>query len=484
MASAPPKAGSGDTAGPSAPANPPSNDDGLSEAPSAPAPPMTGRLDFNSEQTTLWSYLTGTPGSSGFGSSTVVDEVLEGVDLAGRVALVTGCCGGIGSEVARGLARRGCHIVAVSRTLEKAETSAKRIRVLVPDAKVTPLGCDMSSFASVRQLVDRFFATGLHLHILINNAAVMASPFSLTPDGFEEQWQVNYLSHFLLTHLLLPHMRASAAALAAEPSSASSPAGPSSLVRVVNVTCSNHYASYQVGRTSGIRFDQLAGDAAALAYSSWFSFGQSKLAMILHARALTKVLHDQGARDVLVLSANPGIARTGIQRFMGFGAGSVGTRMMAYMADLGARARLMKTPSQAAATVAFAAAHPAVEELPGAYLNDCNLGKCSRAANDPQLASALWTESLRMIGVLPPASDPVNPLNNPPDPPAVSETPATAGDNAEGVELPERAGPLPPAVGGQKQPAGGGGGTQRGSGTVTAAPPGGPDSDFRRPAPQ
>ena len=87
------------------------------------------------------------------------------------------------------------------------------------------------------------------------------------------------------------------------------------VARIVNVACSSHYLSYKVGPTTGIRFDQLAGGRAQRLYQPWASYGQSKLAMVLHVRALAQVLRAQGATNVVVLAAHPGIAHTGLQRW-------------------------------------------------------------------------------------------------------------------------------------------------------------------------
>ena len=86
--------------------------------------------------------------------------------------------------------------------------------------QATPMECNLASMDSVRHLVATFMSSGLQLHVLVNNGAIMASPFALSPDGFEEQWATNYLGHFLLTHLLLPHIRSRPAPARHAPSGA------------------------------------------------------------------------------------------------------------------------------------------------------------------------------------------------------------------------------------------------------------------------
>jgi NAD(P)-dependent dehydrogenase (short-subunit alcohol dehydrogenase family) len=191
--------------------------------------------------------LTGWPGASGFGSRSTAEEVLCGVNLRGRVFIVTGGSAGLGKATARALACAGARVVIACRDPTRGDAVASELTTAAAAADATRGGglvtcvlCDLASLASTRAFAQAFTSTGLELHGLICNgklraraarpsgclqcvvtltrhvtshrcaAGVMPAPFSLTADGHELQWQSNYLSHVLLTDLLLPLLERSA----------------------------------------------------------------------------------------------------------------------------------------------------------------------------------------------------------------------------------------------------------------------------------
>ena len=160
----------------------------------------------------IFRHFSGTPGPSGFGASTTARGVLENWVGKGKVAVVTGPYSGIGLATARELARKGCEVVLAGR--KKAgrgkEWVEREILSANKDAKITQIDLDLTSLASVRHFASEFRKSGKDLNILVNNAGVMAVPFSRSKEGHELQFATNHLGHFLLTSLLLDRMKESA----------------------------------------------------------------------------------------------------------------------------------------------------------------------------------------------------------------------------------------------------------------------------------
>jgi NAD(P)-dependent dehydrogenase (short-subunit alcohol dehydrogenase family) len=205
--------------------------------------------------------------------------------LTGRVALVTGANSGIGFEAARALARAGAHVVLACRDSDRARVARERIERELPSASVETLALDLASLESVRKAALRFADGHERLHVLCNNAGVMAIPRLLTADGFEMQLGVNHFGHFALTGLLLgPLLRSGGA-------------------RVVSVSSLAH-------RTGRMRFDDLDG---AERYQKWEAYCQSKLANLLFAYELDRRLRATGAEAISV-ACHPGYANTNLQQ--------------------------------------------------------------------------------------------------------------------------------------------------------------------------
>jgi len=142
-----------------------------------------------------------------FGAETTASEVAEGIDLRGKVALVTGGSSGLGHETARVLSARGAHVILTARDVPKGESVAAGIRASTGNERVEVEELELGSLKSVRAFARRFLARHPVLHILVNNAGVMACPPAKTADGFELQFGSNHLGHFLTTCLLAPALR-------------------------------------------------------------------------------------------------------------------------------------------------------------------------------------------------------------------------------------------------------------------------------------
>lgn len=148
-----------------------------------------------------------------YGAQTTTDELLDGVDLTGRRALVTGSSAGLGAETARALAAHGATVIMAVRDLDKGGRAADAIRAHAPSALLDLRQLDLASLASVRACADELLAEASPLHIVIANGGIMACPLGTTADGFEMQFGTNHVGHFVLVNRLVPLLLAGTAAL-------------------------------------------------------------------------------------------------------------------------------------------------------------------------------------------------------------------------------------------------------------------------------
>jgi NAD(P)-dependent dehydrogenase (short-subunit alcohol dehydrogenase family) len=301
------------------------------------------------------------------GFETTTDEVVADVDLAGKLAIVTGASTGIGVETARALAVAGAAVVLAARNKERTEEAAASIRERVPDSEIEVGLLDLTSLDSVRAFADWYLDAHDELNLLVNNAGVMYTPFERTAEGFEMQFGTNHVGHFLLTCLLVP------ALLAGAPS------------RVVNLTSGGHMGSDIVWDDPNFERRE---------YDKFAAYGQSKTANILFSVELDRRLRDRGVRAYAV---HPGMISTELGRYM--------TRddMTALMERAkrgpsgGMPAR--KTLEQGAATTVWAATAPELEDQGGTYLADCQVtDQHAPWARDPQSAARLWALSEALVG--------------------------------------------------------------------------------------
>jgi NAD(P)-dependent dehydrogenase (short-subunit alcohol dehydrogenase family) len=296
-----------------------------------------------------------------FGRHSTATEVVEGIDLSGKRAIVTGAASGIGVETARALARTGAEVTLAVRNTDAGARTAADITATTgnPNIHVAPL--DLSDRTSIASFIATWDGP---LHILVNNAGVMASPEQHTPEGWEMQFATNHLGHFALALGLHDALAADGAA------------------RIVSVSSSGHLMSPVI-------FDDI--HFAFRPYDPWLAYGQSKTANVLFAVGATA----RWFRDSITANAlMPGAIATNLQRYIG---GKPLTPP-----------KQQKTPEQGAATSVLLATSPLLEGIGGRYFEDCNeaaivtqrtedyRGVAPYALN-PDNAERLWEESLRLL---------------------------------------------------------------------------------------
>jgi len=134
--------------------------------------------------------------------------VKENIDMNGKVVMITGANSGIGKETAIELAKMGANIVMVCRSRERGEKALEKIKEMANSEKIELLIADLADQSSIRKMVERFKKSHDKLHVLINNAGVMLSKRTTTPEGYERTFAINHLGHFLLTNLVLDMLKA------------------------------------------------------------------------------------------------------------------------------------------------------------------------------------------------------------------------------------------------------------------------------------
>jgi NAD(P)-dependent dehydrogenase (short-subunit alcohol dehydrogenase family) len=298
---------------------------------------------------------------------TTTDEVLEGVDLRGKIAVVTGASTGLGLETARALASVGAQVVLAGRDSSRIDAAAATILEREPNAMLEQGALDLASLDSVRAFAAWYGDHHDRLHLLVNNAGVMYTPFEHTAEGFEMQFGTNHVGHFLLTGLLVP-------LLLADPPS-----------RVVNLSSGGH-------RGSDIVWDDINFERRE--YDKFAAYGQSKTANILFSVELDRRL---GARGVHAYAVHPGMIATELGRSMT----KDDFAQMAERAKAAPSGGLppRKTVEQGAATSVWAATAPELDGQGGTYLADAEVtDDHARWARDPESAKRLWTLSEEMVG--------------------------------------------------------------------------------------
>ncbi len=297
---------------------------------------------------------------SAFGFASTVDEVIDGADLAGKTAVVTGASSGLGLQTVATLASAGAHVVATVRDPDAFRSSTEWAGLGDLTARIDAVEMDLARLDSVRAASQAIASRCPRLDILINNAGVMFTPPATTADGFELQFGVDHLGHFLLTTLLLPQLRAAAAA--------------SGEARVVTLSSEAH-------RNWGIDLDDI--DFARRGYDTFLAYGQAKSANIL----MTVELHRRfGAEGITALAVHPGTCATNLARYMD----RATLKKMFAMSSETFTPDKMKSVAQAAATTIWAATEPSLAGHGGAYLADCQITEADAAATDPGTAQRLW----------------------------------------------------------------------------------------------
>ena len=307
--------------------------------------------------------------ASRFGAETTASEVAEGIDLGGKLALVTGGSSGLGQETARVLAARGAHVIVTARNRSKGEAVAEEIRRSTNNPCVEVEELELGSMKNIRAFADRFLARHPALHLLIDNAGVMACPFGKTEDGIELQFGSNHVGHFLLTCLLAPALRKAA---------------PS---RIVSVSSRGH-------QMSPVVFDDIQFERRP--YDKWQAYGQSKTANVLFAVGLERRL---ASRGVHALALHPAGIITELGRHL-----EPNDLQLLLKRRPGLK---MKSVEAGAATQVFAATAPELEGRGGVYLEDCHVAAVNDAADaqegvrsyalDAVNADRLWDVSEKLV---------------------------------------------------------------------------------------
>lgn len=317
------------------------------------------------------------PLNSGFTAASTAEQVLEGIDLTGRNAIVTGGHRGIGLETTRALSQAGASVLVAVRQPDRAAAALAGIdRVEVGQL-------DLANPASIEVFSSRYRASRGALHILINNAGIMAGPLIRDARGYEQQFATNHLGHLQLTQALLPALRAADGA------------------RVVAVSSRGH-------RRSDIHWDDIH---FVHDYDPMVAYGQSKTANALFAVELDRRHAADGIRGY---SLHPGsIMGTNLAPTLG----EDELRSMGVLDDAGRPVidpdRDMKTPQQGAATSVFAATSPLLADIGGVYLQNCDIAPLEEDATpsaidgpatgvspyavDPDSARRLWELSEQLL---------------------------------------------------------------------------------------
>ncbi|WP_370963355.1 SDR family NAD(P)-dependent oxidoreductase [Amycolatopsis sp. cg9] len=309
---------------------------------------------------------------SGFGATSTAAEVLDGIDLTGKLALVTGGYSGIGLETTRALANAGAHVVVPARRRATAETALEHI----PGTEVDEL--DLADLDSVRAFTDRFLATGSHLDLVIDSAGIMACPETRVGPGWEAQFATNHLGHFALVNRLWPAIADGA--------------------RVISVSSRGHHFS-------PIRWTD---PHFTTGYDKWLAYGQAKTANILFAVHLDHFGRDRGVR---AFALHPGSILTNLARHIP----QEERVAQGWVDENGVPSGYFKTPEAGAATQVWAATAPRLDGLGGVYLEDCDIAELAPDGDgvtdvglrvgvrdyavDPAEAARLWTLSAELTGL-------------------------------------------------------------------------------------
>ena len=282
--------------------------------------------------------------------------------MNGKVCLVTGATNGIGAVTARELARMGATVVGIGRNPDLCAAREREISLKTGNQNVRFLVADLSSQAQVRDVAARFLAEYPTLHVLVNNVGGLFPTIQRSADGIELTFALNHLAPFLLTHLLLDRIKASAPA------------------RIVVVSSNSH-----VGAT--VDFDRLQGPPGA---GGFRTYGQSKLANLYFTYELAKQLAGTG---VTVNALHPGFVATN------FGRGGTGFTGRLLAAIMPIAQLFALSEEEGARTSVYLASSPEVEGVTGKYFTKQKAVASSEASYDEATAKRLWDLSLQMTGL-------------------------------------------------------------------------------------
>jgi NAD(P)-dependent dehydrogenase (short-subunit alcohol dehydrogenase family) len=310
--------------------------------------------------------------NSGFGAKSEPSEILDGINLSGKTAIVTGGYSGIGIETTRALSEAGANVIIPARRPEEAMVALDGI---IPKDHIFEM--DLSDLDSIKRFTD-LVKNNLSLSILINNAGIMACPESKTSNGWDLQFAVNHIGHFVLTHELIDSMDQSSGA------------------RIINLSSTAH-------KFSGICWDDIH---FLNSYDKWVSYGQSKTATSLFSIELDRRFKDKNIRSFAV---HPGGIFTPLQRHLQ-------QEEMVAMGWLNADGSLselakagFKSSTQGASTSLWAATSSQLDNKGGLYCENCDVANLAGGspeeryfgvrdwAVDSDEAKKLWHSTEKML---------------------------------------------------------------------------------------
>lgn len=308
-----------------------------------------------------------------FGEKSTTDEVLAGFDLSGKRVLVTGVSAGLGVETARALAAHGAQVVGAARDLDKARTATAGI------ANLELVELDLANLASVRAAAEALVKDGRKFDLVIANAGVMACPMGHTADGFETQFGVNHLGHFVFVNRIAGLIKDGG--------------------RLVNLSSAGH-------RFADVDLDDPNFEHTP--YAEFVAYGRSKTANILFAVEFDR---RHKARGVRATAVHPGGIATELGRYMTPEVMQQMIERLNAAQAAGSPAFEFKTIPQGAATSVWAGVVGAADAVGGHYCEDCHVaevveggpdmmirGGVRSYAIDPDRAKALWAKSEQMVG--------------------------------------------------------------------------------------
>jgi NAD(P)-dependent dehydrogenase (short-subunit alcohol dehydrogenase family) len=314
------------------------------------------------------------PIGSGFGAASTAAEVIAGRDLTGKTVVVTGGYSGIGVETVRAFRSAGARVVVPARDLAKAKVNLAGM----PDVRVEAM--DLLDPGSIDAFAERYLRDHEKLHILVNNAGIMAPPLARDARGYESQFAANHLGHFRLTCRLWPALVAAEGA------------------RVVALSSYGH-------RRAGVDFHDPNFERRE--YDPWGAYGQSKTANALFAVALDSIGQRQGVR---AFSVHPGGIATGLIRHMSQAEIDASEIIDPTGKPIIDPENNKKTPEQGAATSVWCATSPQLDGMGGVYCQDCDIARALPSddskemrgvrprATDPVAAGRLWQLSEQLTG--------------------------------------------------------------------------------------
>ena len=313
---------------------------------------------------------------SGFDSKSGADKIVKEKDLSGKIAIVTGGYSGIGLETTRALVAIGAKVIIAAK---RTEVAVQNLEGIVSKENIVEM--DLGNLNSVRKFTEDFKESFGKLDLLINNAGIMACPETRIGNGWESQFAVNHIGHFLLTKELMDTMAENDGA------------------RFVSLSSSAH-------SLTGILWDDI--HFRNNSYDKWMAYGQSKTASSLVAIEFHRRMVDKGVSG---FSVHPGGILTPLQRHL------QKEEMVAlgWMDEDGSPSEMaknfFKTTSQGASTTLWCATSPSLNGIGGVFCEDCDIAKRKNEVDeslqryfgvadwavDTEEASKLWDVTEKML---------------------------------------------------------------------------------------